>query len=83
MSSLGPVPMEPLHRLVVKLAIGTAAVAVTAAIAVSDPPASHGADAVSDVVLASPAPMSAMPAEPRHAPLFEAASTSLSDTPEP
>ena len=83
MSSSRPVPMDPLHRLVVKLAIAIAAVAVTAAIAVNDPPASRDADAALDAVPTAPAPMSAMPAEPRHAPLSEAAPTSLSDRPEP
>lgn len=83
MSSLRPVPMDPLHRLVVKLALATAAVAVTAAIAVNDPPASSRADATIDAVPATPTPMSAMPAETRHAPMSEAAPTSLSDKPEP
>ncbi len=83
MSALRPVPMDPLHRLVVKLAIVTTAVAVTAAIAVNDPAASSRADAAIDAVPTTPTPMSAMPAETRHAPLSEAAPKSLSDTPEP
>ena len=41
--------MDPLHRLVVKLAITTTAVAVIAAVTVNDPPASRRADAASDV----------------------------------
>ncbi len=75
--------MDPLHRLVVKLAITTTAVAVIAAVTVNDPPASRRADAASDVAPASLVPTSAMPAEPSHAPLSDAAPTSASDPPEP
>jgi len=58
------------RRLVVKLAVATALVAITAAIALNDRPAPTGA---ARAALASEGP---------HAPLSETASTSASDLPD-